>query len=109
MGLSGPVGGVPQGGQRGGGPAAGAGAREKDPIKERQRQRREAARNLHLLSDVARDALESRRAELKGNGLAGRWFSPLELHVLPKLGRSPVGEITRTDIRDARGSVAQRA
>src|SRR5919112_131470 len=33
----------------------------KDPIKERQKQKREAARNLHLLSDVARDAFESRK------------------------------------------------
>ena len=72
----------------------------KDPIKERQRLKREAARNLHLLSDVARNAFESRKAELKGDGVAGRWFSPLELHVLPKLGRMPVGEITQTDIRD---------
>jgi integrase len=72
----------------------------KDPIKERERLRREAARSLHLLSDVARDAFESRKAELKGDGLAGRWFSPLEIHVLPKLGRMPVGEITQTDIRD---------
>jgi hypothetical protein len=63
----------------------------KDPIKERQRLKREAAKSLHLLSDVARDAFESRKAELKGDGVAGRWFSPLELHFLPKLGRMPVG------------------
>ncbi len=43
-----------------------------DPIKEHQRQRREAACNLHRLSDVARDAFESRKAELKGDGVAGR-------------------------------------
>ncbi|WP_345741760.1 Arm DNA-binding domain-containing protein [Ruegeria faecimaris] len=60
-----------------------------DPIKEREKQRREAERNLHCLADVALDAFESRKAELKGDGKAGRWFSPLELHVLPKLGRSP--------------------
>lgn len=71
-----------------------------DPIKERERQRREAARNLHLLKDIALDAFESRKAELKGDGKAGRWFSPLELHVLPKLGDVPVGEIDQRDIRD---------
>ena len=43
-----------------------------DPIKERERQRREAVRNLHILADVARDAFESRKAELKGDGAAGR-------------------------------------
>ena len=50
---------------------------------------------------MARDAFEIRNAELKGDGVAGRWFSPLELHILSKLGRMPVGEIDRTDIRDA--------
>ena len=71
-----------------------------DPIKERERARREAARNLHLLKDIAADCFESRKAELKGDGKAGRWFSPLELHVLPKLGAMPVADIDQTDIRD---------
>ncbi len=72
----------------------------KDPIKERERLRREAARNMHLLKDIALDAFESRKAELKGDGANGRWFSPLELHVLPKLGKIPVAEINQNDIRD---------
>ena len=71
-----------------------------DPIKERERQRREAARNIHFLKDIALDAFESRKAELKGDGVAGRWFSPLELHVLPKLGAVPVADIDQKDIRD---------
>jgi integrase len=71
-----------------------------DPIKERERQRREAARNLHFLKDIALDAFESRKAELKGDGKAGRWFTPLELHVLPKLGGVPVADIDQKDIRD---------
>jgi integrase len=72
-----------------------------DPIKERERERREAARNMHLLNDVALDAFESRKAELKGDGLAGRWFSPLQLHILPKLGKVPVAAIDQNDIREA--------
>ncbi|GGE20587.1 integrase [Primorskyibacter flagellatus] len=72
----------------------------KNPIKERQRAKREAARNMHMLADIALDAFESRKAELKGDGKAGRWFSPLELHVLPKLGKVPVAEIDQRDIRD---------
>jgi integrase len=71
-----------------------------DPIKERERQRRAAARNIHMLSDIALDAFESRKAELKGDGIAGRWFSPLELHILPKLGKVPVADIDQKDIRD---------
>ncbi|MBO6603099.1 MAG: site-specific integrase [Roseicyclus sp.] len=60
-----------------------------------------ANRNLHLLKDIAMDAFESRKADLKGDGAAGRWYSPLEHHVLPKLGQMPVAEITQSDIRDA--------
>ncbi len=71
-----------------------------DPIKQREKEKREAAGNLHLLKDIARDAFESRKAELKGDGKAGRWFTPLELHVLPRLGNVPVSDIDQTDIRD---------
>jgi len=72
----------------------------KDPIKEREREKREAARNIHMLADVAKDAFEARKAELKGDGSAGRWFTPIELHVLPKLGNTPVAEIDQVGIRD---------
>jgi integrase len=75
-------------------------ARGVDPIAHRDRQRRDAARDQNLLRDVAIDAFESRKAELKGDGKAGRWFSPLELHILPKLGDIPIAEITQRDIRD---------
>jgi integrase len=72
----------------------------KDPIKLRDKLARDAERNMHLLHDIALDAFESRKAELKGDGTAGRWFSPLEIHVLPKLGKVPVSEIDQRDIRD---------
>ncbi len=75
-------------------------AQEVDPIKERERERRVSARNLHVLNDIAADAFESRKAELKGDGEAGRWWTPLKLHILPKLGKVPVAEIDQTDIRD---------
>ncbi|MEO6300848.1 MAG: integrase arm-type DNA-binding domain-containing protein, partial [Paracoccaceae bacterium] len=75
-------------------------AQEIDPIKQREKERREAVRNLHILNDIAADAFESRKAELKGDGEAGRWWTPLKLHVLPKLGKVPVAEIDQTDIRD---------
>ncbi|MER8797197.1 integrase arm-type DNA-binding domain-containing protein [Mesorhizobium sp. M0984] len=72
-----------------------------DPIKERERQKRDAARNMHLLKDVADDFFEGYKARLKGDGKAGRWFSPLTLHVLPKLGKVPVADLTQGDIKDA--------
>ncbi len=87
-----------------------------DPIKEREKQRREAERNLYCLTEVALDAYESRKAELKNDGKAGRWFSPLRLHVLPKLGKVPVSEIDQIDIRDtlrpiwhSKGETARKA
>ena len=80
-------------------------ARGVDPIAHRDRQRREAARDQNLLRDVAIDAFESRKAELKGDGKAGGWFSPLELHILPKLGDIPIAEITQRDIRDTLQSI----
>ncbi len=72
----------------------------RDPIKERNKQKREAMRNLHYLKDIALDAFESRKAELKNDGEACNWFLPLRLHILPKLGCLPVSEITQTEIRD---------
>lgn len=78
----------------------GVAAKGLDPIKERERERREAEKRLHILREVAEDAYESRKAELKGDGKAGRWFSPLELHILPRLGKTPVAEIDQTTIRD---------
>ncbi|WP_375657657.1 tyrosine-type recombinase/integrase, partial [Bartonella sp. CL32QHWL-1] len=72
----------------------------RDPIKEREKQKREAISNLHYLKDIALDTFESRKAELKDDGKAGNWFAPLRLYILPKLGCLPVSEITQTEIRN---------
>ena len=73
---------------------------EKDPIKERLRIRKRAARERQTLEVVADQAFEARKAELRGDGKAGRWFTPLALHVLPKLGRIPVEEIDQNDVKN---------
>ena len=36
---------------------------------------------------------------MKGDGKAGRWMSPLAIHVLPKLGKVPVTDLDQRDIR----------
>lgn len=74
-------------------------ARGVDPIKKRAKERQDKERSMRLLKDIALDAFNSRKAELKGDGKAGRWFSPLELHVLPKLGAVPITELDQQDIR----------
>ena len=48
---------------------------------------------------MAEQAFEARKAELKEDGQAGRWFTPLKLHVLPRLGKTPVEEIDQNDIK----------
>lgn len=88
----------------------------KDPIKERERIRREAAKVDHTLAIVAEEAFNARKAELKEDGKTGRWFSPLELHVLPKLGNVPIEEIDQQDIKNtlapiwhSKGETAKKA
>jgi integrase len=72
----------------------------RDPIMEREAEERAARREDITLAILTHDAFEARKAELKGDGTAGRWLSPLTLHVLPKLGKVPVTDIDQRDIRD---------
>jgi integrase len=72
----------------------------RDPIKEREAEERAARREDISLTTLTLDAFEARKAELKGDGLAGRWLSPLTIHVLPKLGKVPVTDLDQRDIRD---------
>lgn len=44
----------------------------KDPIRERERERREAARNIHLLKDIAQDAFEARKSKQAALPFGGR-------------------------------------
>jgi integrase len=71
-----------------------------DPIKEREAEERAARREDISLAILTHDAFEARKAELKGDGTAGRWLSPLVIHVLPKLGKVPVTDLDQRDIRD---------
>ena len=77
----------------------------RDPIKERDRLQHEATATRPTLGDVAHEAFEARKAQLKRDGKAGRWFSPLELHVLPKLGQMPVEDLDQNDVKAALGPI----
>jgi integrase len=72
----------------------------KDPIVERARRQRVRSEKDVSLASIAHEAFEARKAELKGDGMAGRWFSPLSTHLLPKLGKVPITELHQNDIRD---------
>ena len=56
----------------------------RDPIVERQQQKFQSKK---LTVAEAIDAcFKARQAELKGDGKAGRWMSPLSVHIIPKIG-----------------------
>lgn len=44
---------------------------------------------------------EARKEGLRGEGKRGRWRSPLDQHIIPKIGRKRMSQITQIDIRDA--------
>ncbi len=71
-----------------------------DPILERDRLRREARGSDTSLRSVALDCFQSRKRSLKGDGEAGGWFTPLALHILPRLGKVPVVDLDQRLLRD---------
>ena len=69
-----------------------------DPIFERQKAK-QSAKPLTLAEAIA-GCFEARKAELKGDGEAGRWMSPLNVHIIPKLGSYPVVAINQHTLLD---------
>ena len=72
-----------------------------DPINFRLAEKRALLKPVKSLAEIATAAYEAKKAELKNDGINARWFSPLQLHVLPKLGRLSVDDITQQDIAEA--------
>ncbi|UJM32680.1 integrase arm-type DNA-binding domain-containing protein [Bartonella henselae] len=54
----------------------------------------------NIFSEIAKAAFESKKAELKNEGKNGRWFSPLELHVIPHIGSLSIEKLTANIIRN---------
>ncbi|WP_019219866.1 tyrosine-type recombinase/integrase [Bartonella florencae] len=54
----------------------------------------------NIFSEIATAAFESKKAELKNEGKNGRWFSPLELHVIPHIGSLSIEKLTANIIRN---------
>lgn len=75
-----------------------------DPISERKRRAEEELRSINAqgptLEELVASVFESRRASMRGNGERGRWMSPLAIHVLPRLGKRRVVDLTQADIKD---------
>lgn len=72
-----------------------------DPINFRLAEKRALLKPGKSLAEIATAAYEAKKAELKNDGINARWFSPLQLHVLPTLGQLSVEDITQQDIADA--------
>jgi len=62
-----------------------------DPIADRSKVRRSIRRLT--LAEAIDGCFEARKAELKRDGDAGRWMSPLKMHIIPKLGTMPVEDV----------------
>ena len=72
-----------------------------DPIQHRDQQKRELLNSNNTLEKISYEAFEARKAELKEDGKAGRWFTPIKLHVLPKIGNMRIEEINQHNIKNA--------
>lgn len=74
-----------------------------NPMEEKRRLELDAqhGRGALTLADVAPLAFEAIKGRLKGDGIAGRWYSPLRLYVLPVLGSLKVEDIHQRDIERA--------
>lgn len=62
-----------------------------DPIVARQKAKFGPKRVT--VTEAINGCFEARKAELKRDGDAGRWMSPLSTHIIPKLGKLPIEEI----------------
>ena len=72
-----------------------------DPIKLRQAEKRTLLKPGGSLTEIATAAYEAKRQNLKMMEQTLDGFSPLQLHVLPKLGKLSIEDITQQDIAEA--------
>lgn len=76
-----------------------------DPINTRKSEKADALARAHrndpTFADMAKIAFDAKRAGLRGDGVRGRWFSPLGNHIIPKIGNLQMSKIHQTDIHDA--------
>jgi integrase len=74
-----------------------------DPIFDRQKTKRTVKRLT--LKDAIDTCFDARKAQLKREGDAGRWLSPLKTHIIPKLGSYPVEEIDQHTLVETLGPI----
>lgn len=68
-----------------------------DPIIERDKLTRAA--NGTSVAEIIAGCFEARKAELKNAGAAGRWLSPLNVHIIPKIGKLPIERLDQHELK----------
>ena len=68
-----------------------------DPIKERRQQT--LRKNNMTVAEAIESCFKSRQAQLKNDGVAGGWMSPLNVHVIPKIGNDPIEDVDQHLLR----------
>lgn len=74
-----------------------------DPIQQRAKAKRTVKRLT--FKEAIDSCYKAKQAELKNDGYAGRWMSPLSSLIIPKLGSFPVEEIDQHSLIDALGPI----
>jgi integrase len=74
-----------------------------DPIQARMKSKR-TVKPL-TLKEAIDGCYKAKQAELKNDGAAGRWMSPLSSHIIPKLGSIPVENIDQHTLVDTLGPI----
>lgn len=62
-----------------------------DPVAARRKE--QLATKRISLKEAIEGCFKARQAELKGDGSAGRWMSPLNVHIIPNIGTLPVEDV----------------
>ena len=77
----------------------------KDPIDvrdaDKESQKAEVNRHDPTFTELADMVFEAKKASLRGDGTRGRWRSPIDLYMIPAVGRKSGSQITQRDIVDA--------
>ncbi|MEH6834026.1 tyrosine-type recombinase/integrase [Falsihalocynthiibacter arcticus] len=76
-----------------------------DPIDEKRRIEDEAEKERSFsnptFSQLTQIVFEAKKAGLRREGIAGRWTSPLDVHIIPLIGQKAVSDITVLHLKDA--------
>ncbi|MEO0938560.1 MAG: integrase arm-type DNA-binding domain-containing protein [Pseudomonadota bacterium] len=74
-----------------------------DPIALRKAARRRA--NRLTVEEAIKQCYEAKQAELKNDGVGGRWLSPLNVHVIPKIGKMAIEDVDQHVLKKNLGPI----